>query len=138
MVRYKKQTCAVVQKLCNTTAQQKTAFRILITRFLERLCKLCRLSAPNKYLVQLVQKTQDNVFNLLYIYILKELISCTTAQLGLNLLYNRYLNLCNCLHKSAQLHKCKHSSKTLVYSEHEEPGCLYVCDHCKADIYQEL
>lgn len=106
LVKPKIMTCAVLQKLCNVTAQQKTPFTIQKTLFLEQLCKLCKLFGSFKYLVQLIQKRQDNNFNSIYIRIYRRLFFCTTAQLGINSLFIINLQLCKPLHKSAQLHNC--------------------------------
>ena len=103
MVNYKNYTCAVVQNLCNQLAQQKTPFTLSKTGFLGHLCKLCRLFGIRKYLVQLVQKRQDNNFTLYIYWYLQMGFCCTTAQLGVNALIYCKLHLCNGLHNSAQV-----------------------------------
>ena len=106
LVMTKNMTYAVVQKLCNQLAQQKTPSTVSKTPFLERLCRLCKLFGMFKYLVQLVQKRQDNNFNSIYIGIYGCQFSCTTAQLGVNSLCIMVLLLCKPCTTSAQLHNC--------------------------------
>jgi len=100
----KNTSCAVVQNLCNSLAQQKTALTIPKTRFLSQLCNLCKLLGIFKYLVQLMQKTQDNNFKLYIYYILIRLKICTTAQMLDNLLIIIKLHLCKACTTHAQLH----------------------------------
>ena len=94
---------AVVQNLCKSSAQQKTALTIPKTRFLSQLCNLCKLLGIFKCLVQLVQKTQDNNFKLYIYYILIRLKICTTAQMLGNLLIFIKLHLCKTCTTHAQL-----------------------------------
>lgn len=101
---YKNTSYAVVQNLCNSLAQQKTALTALKTPFLVQLCKLCKFFRLKISLVQLVQKTQDNNFKLYIYYILISQIICTTAQMCINLLINRLLHLCKPCTTHAQLH----------------------------------
>ena len=97
-------TYAVVQNLCNSLAQQKTALTIPKTRFLSQLCNLCKLFSIFKCLVQLVQKTQDNNFKLYIYYIFIRLKICTTAQMVDNSLIIIKLHLCKPCTTHAQLH----------------------------------
>lgn len=104
LVMYKKQTCAVVQNLCNSLAQRKIALTIPKTQFFTLLCNLCNFFRSKIYLVQLVQKTQDNNFKLYIYYILIKRKVCTTAQLWLNSLLISKLHLCKPCTTHAQLH----------------------------------
>jgi ammonia channel protein AmtB len=103
LVMPKNMTCAVVQNLCSQVAQQKMPFTVSKTHFLGQLCRLCRFCSVRKYLVQLVQKRQDNNFTLyIYCYLQME-FCCTTAQLVVNDLIYCKLQLCKPLHNSAQV-----------------------------------